>query len=67
MSRPEYKQLNLKLDDHAFFEEFAKKLSAQLGIDLTIVQALRKAVTHYKTGMSKKSDRDLEDLADRSW
>lgn len=48
MPRPEYKQLNIRTDDYEFFEDFAKKLSAQEGFDLKIVQALKKAAIQYE-------------------
>lgn len=48
MPKPEYRILNIRLDDYAFFEEFAEKLSKSMGTDLKVVQALKMAVTQYE-------------------
>lgn len=48
MPKAEYKQLNVRTEDYEFFDDFTKKLSAQMGIELKMQQALKMAVTQYE-------------------
>ena len=48
MPRPKYKQLKVRKQDYLAFAAFTKQVSAQIGFDVTTVQALRMAVIHFK-------------------
>ena len=50
-----FKVISVSDEEYEFFKEFAEKLSANLGIELRIAQALKMAVTQYevKKGLAK--------------
>ena len=48
MPRPEYKQLNIRAEDYQRIEEFARKLSATVGTEIKLQQAILMAITQYE-------------------
>ena len=55
IDRYNFRSLSVSRADYAFYEDFTKKVSEEIGIELRIQQALKKAVVQYevRNGMAK--------------